>query len=692
MRSQGTAQRVWLSRLLFVFFVLLLFAGFQFNFFKVSHPGWFTGLQIDSESLVIGRLLPKSEDFPPISSLVLGRVNYAENNVAETFERYFQDTSPVSSDMFKLYTGQFGLQGDIYAFVDSAMRALYVGAQDRLFVLHALTSLALASVLALLLVLFYREYGLFASVAGALIIVFSPWMTNFARNLYWVPFTWFVPLVLAWWFYVFRRPVTGRRLLLVQLAFFVALVLRMLCGFEYITNIAGGMLVVVVFGLLKYGANLKKLIIQTAIPALTSIAALVTALFLHLSLYALMYGSYGNALRGFLGRVAYRSHGGDGDYSDELQRSLDASVLDVFELYWRGITNGTRILAAESVFELNAESIVIPALAIVAISGVVFAFVGKNRSGQDRREHYSHIALLVMAFVASISWLVVGKGHSYIHTHMNYVLWHLPFLLILVPVSVHLVEEALPGQWKYGAALIVGGAIVAIGPHVRSKDNVALKTPVAVFQTDRASVIVQEAGILFDLSCDDLVGNERFFLHVGGMKQFLPEPVRENGFLNLDFNWESSAIDIWPIRAMTGRCRTYAPSPFIDLDKLPITYIQFGQYRHLGDMARIWQQNITLETLTDDASDSMSPAKVTDFQWDRGVHLTKTGFFVANSFENRQALIKYDGVVVSGEQRPFETIDLSERWITFFFAPRSGFTIEPGVALPLYPIAKQAAQ
>ena len=34
------------------------------------------------------------------------------------------------------------------------------------------------------------------------------------------------------------------------------------------------------------------------------------------------------------------------------------------------------------------------------------------------------------SFLAPLSWMVIFKGHSYIHTHMNFITWHMPFTLL----------------------------------------------------------------------------------------------------------------------------------------------------------------------------------------------------------------------------------------------------------------------
>jgi len=37
---------------------------------------------------------------------------------------------------------------------------------------------------------------------------------------------------------------------------------------------------------------------------------------------------------------------------------------------------------------------------------------------------------LWFSLLAPLSWMVIFKGHSYIHTHMNFITWHMPFTIL----------------------------------------------------------------------------------------------------------------------------------------------------------------------------------------------------------------------------------------------------------------------
>ena len=57
----------------------------------------------------------------------------------------------------------------------------------------------------------------------------------------------------------------------------------------------------------------------------------------------------------------------------------------------------------------------------------VFFLKGVNISAQQRKRNLALITTLWVSILAPLSWYVIFKGHSYIHTHMNHILWQMPF-------------------------------------------------------------------------------------------------------------------------------------------------------------------------------------------------------------------------------------------------------------------------
>jgi len=53
----------------------------------------------------------------------------------------------------------------------------------------------------------------------------------------------------------------------------------------------------------------------------------------------------------------------------------------------------------------------------------------KVRLPIDKAKTTALIAGTWFAILAPLSWFVIFKSHSYIHTHMNAITWHMPFTI-----------------------------------------------------------------------------------------------------------------------------------------------------------------------------------------------------------------------------------------------------------------------
>lgn len=53
----------------------------------------------------------------------------------------------------------------------------------------------------------------------------------------------------------------------------------------------------------------------------------------------------------------------------------------------------------------------------------IFAYEIKNKN-----LNYELLMMYIIFFLTSISWFCLAKSHSYIHRHMNFVLWYFGFI------------------------------------------------------------------------------------------------------------------------------------------------------------------------------------------------------------------------------------------------------------------------
>lgn len=144
-----------------------------------------------------------------------------------------------------------------------------------------------------------------------------------------------------------------------------------------------------------------------------SLIGFIAAFSLHASVYG--KGDFVSGLRlMYVSLIQRRTYGNAVDFSPTIADSLNASVFAVLKKYlWYG-TAGKFILL----------------LSILAC--VCLVYQKRSLKKDIRFETY----LYALAFVSSVSWFVLAKAHSYIHTHINFVMYYMGYAQICVYIIV----------------------------------------------------------------------------------------------------------------------------------------------------------------------------------------------------------------------------------------------------------------
>ena len=424
---------------LLAFFVLLL--EFLLNPIGVADQYWFRTHQTDSEAIVVARMIPASDDgFFAVGGFLRILDGDFNTNAPKIFEYYVEDGHPLPSARFEPYTGQVGLHGHVFAAAELIMRAAGVEARRRFWLLRGVVATAAAATLAYIVLLIKFEFGLAGALAALATLLFSPWLTSMAKNIYWIPFTWFLPMILAWRGYIPSAPPVGKKLLTLAIAIGAAVAFKCLCGFEYITAIGGAAASVAAYGLIKGGADWKRMFTHASILVGAMACGVISALLIQISLLGMYLGSIKAGMIDFIQRLHVHTSIGERlqqhrSVSEEYLNALHTSHLETLLTY----IQGPPIFSAGSYFGFNALSFLTPAtIFIITISSILLTRLRSDPSRQ--REVLALLALAMGGLVSSISWFVFAHGHSYIHTHINYILWHVPYAFLAAPICIRLAQ------------------------------------------------------------------------------------------------------------------------------------------------------------------------------------------------------------------------------------------------------------
>lgn len=407
------------------FFFLLAFLVFQKNQFGTVDKNFFNTFQKDSEALVVGGIVADelfiNKNGWPLGYIGMkGKFRYPDDQL-DSYQAFYNKKN-ASNAVFSPYLSQVGVQGIFYS------------ALQRTFSFKSLSWLQIfpSASLAFLVIAFYylhkSIYGARYAWIFSLVLVFSPLTVSFARNLYWSPFLWLLPLffgTLAYlaasakvrWFFFF----------LLFLSFFA----KCLCGYEYITSITLLACSPFVVGPL-FNGELKPHIR----PALVIFSLCIVGFVLALTLHAKMRG--GTIAEGvvviYKQDVKRRTYSNPSDFDSTYKSSLSSSPIAVVKTYLTSLSTPLVTGVPGKTFKF---------LIIIAIAGLLIKKKIKHKT------FFRDFMLIGYMSLIPLSWYVMAKAHSDAHYHINYVLWYLGFVPALFFVCIDTIVVIMKATPQY---------------------------------------------------------------------------------------------------------------------------------------------------------------------------------------------------------------------------------------------------
>lgn len=332
--------------------------------------------------------------------------------------------APLEKKQLKEYKSQYGLQGKVFRHL-----ARYLNYEDAIETLHLLCSMAAAIVFSVIVILLSLKYD--KVLAGIFFVVFwlSPWVVNFANNLYWVEFTWFIPMAVGLFCSI---KFESRKCRIVSYVLtFISVLMKCLCGYEYISVIMMALISFMLIDFVKVIICKNKTIAKRLFWTIIVIGfAALLGFAVAICIHAQLRGD-GNLIEGikhiFREDVLRRTNGADlNDFEAVYWPSFNASVWDTFRQYFH--------FSTEVVLGIDGNWFAI--LCILPLC--IFAHDIKQK-----KANVEQMAMYAVFFLTSISWFCLAKGHSFIHTHMNYVLWYFGFVQVCFYVIVQKIRVVL---------------------------------------------------------------------------------------------------------------------------------------------------------------------------------------------------------------------------------------------------------
>jgi hypothetical protein len=359
-----------------------------------------------SEGMVVGRLGRSAADGIFSERAELG-MNFLEKDPPEVRGnypdqiKYFEHPELIKADGagWAVYPSQFGLQGIVFALIDSIdplPRRYRIGSY------HFLSALLCAAAFMWIAYKIRDRFG-FAAAAGFVVpVMFEPMFTALAPNLYWAVGLWFVPMAIA--MDIAGAESRGRKWWLIA-ATGAAVFAKSLCGYEFITTV----IVAAMIGCLLNTRNDSfRNIIDMVWVALSGVVGFVLAILVH------------GAKLGFaiiLDRAIDRTSGGGSAVDQGLNIGQFASVSSVIRTY----------LGANDYTQIRNFGILLGLIGVIAVAAFLDREYGWFLGGERRRLRALAFAWLV-SLAAPTSWFILAKAHSFAHAPIDFILWYVPTL------------------------------------------------------------------------------------------------------------------------------------------------------------------------------------------------------------------------------------------------------------------------
>ncbi len=399
---------MWLSIISFV--VTFIFTQY---WFKTSLREW----DSFSEAFVAGRVYQMQVGHENPGGFLMAEKGPEGSVIGEElllFNGQFENTS--------VYFHQIGLQGTVLGVLNRVLCALSFQSLLRLQSLYFVVIWSFLAIFGSVCYWVYKEFGFGTACFLFFVVMTSSWTQRSIGNLYWVTSLLLLPFMVNLWicrYYEYSKKVP----IWTNIIIIISLFIRFACGYEFTSTILISMEIPVIYYWIKHHKDTKKWFLAALYNGLAGIATFAFSIGAWLCQLRVYFGTWELAIREMLTPIATRT----GLFSNILdylpdnielvtQDSLEASVMDIIQTY---LTN------SEIAFGFTMMEIIGIYILILTITLGVCAFK------RDKNEIFKHIKLAVVsivAFMAPISWHILGHGHSYFHETINYILWFLPFV------------------------------------------------------------------------------------------------------------------------------------------------------------------------------------------------------------------------------------------------------------------------
>jgi hypothetical protein len=147
---------------------------------------------------------------------------------------------------------------------------------------------------------------------------------------------------------------------------------------------------------------------------------------------ATVEGSFLNGIDHILFSFFRRTYANPQDFPAGYAASLQANPIDVVATYLRGIyldLNYYVTVPSDWVKNFVLQTRYLYLIVLFTASAALLLLLVRKASANIRRRSLALAAAMGFSLLAPLSWLIIFKAHSYVHTFMNNIVWQMPFTI-----------------------------------------------------------------------------------------------------------------------------------------------------------------------------------------------------------------------------------------------------------------------
>ncbi|MFC7356142.1 hypothetical protein ACFQO1_00455 [Jejudonia soesokkakensis] len=304
--------------------------------------------------------------------------------------------------------------------------------EQNLKIFELITAILTALAFSLFLLWCKRRYGILAAFIALFLLLISQWTTFFGRNLWWVLWSFYIPFLSLLWLFEKESKNKNLKLTFIKIAVVCFITVLLKCfytGFEYITTALIMLAIPLVFYALLDKWKVKTFLKRFLVVVVSALTALLASMAILIWQISMTKGSIEAGINHIILSYTKRaSGGGNADIPEIYKESINASLSEVLQTYWNGTAinlNNWQLAGWDNLWNIEFGELL---LLLLLCSALIF--ISKSISPTTFKNYKKNKTLIITMWIsisAPLSWLVVFKGHSYIHTHMNFIIWYMPF-------------------------------------------------------------------------------------------------------------------------------------------------------------------------------------------------------------------------------------------------------------------------